>query len=297
MPFHIDGASGGFTIPFTHPDHEFDFRLPHVASIQCSGHKYGLVYPGIGWVVWRSKEYLPEDLIFHINYLGADESSFALNFSRPATQIIGQYYNFLRLGYEGYERIAKQCHDNAKYLTSKLKKLGYFEFYSDLSKPSIPVVAFGFNEEYDYLDSDELVNLCKTSGWTVPKYTLPPNSQELTIFRAVVRESFTRDLADYLAHDIQQAIEHMLDKVEKLGIKEKLVQMHKDEIAKIKGEAQTNEQRKESYQKEANRSDAHDEKHKGEEGHVHHHMQSKHGKARTAAPRPTRHAQVVQTVC
>ena len=167
VPFHIDGASGGFIIPFVFPDFEFDFRLKYVNSIQVSGHKYGLVYPGMGWIIWRSKNELPDDLVFHINYLGSDEPTFTLNFSRPATQILGQYYNFLRLGYNGYKKISTQTHNNAKYTQQQLSKLDYFDFLSDLNKPSIPVVAFKFKSRYTGLTPSDLVNGVKTSGWTL----------------------------------------------------------------------------------------------------------------------------------
>ncbi|HXZ73693.1 MAG TPA: glutamate decarboxylase, partial [Streptosporangiaceae bacterium] len=102
IPVHVDGASGAFVAPFLDPDVEWDFRLPRVASINASGHKYGLVYPGVGWAIWRDADALPEDLIFWVNYLGDNMPTFALNFSRPGAQVAVQYYNFLRLGFDGY---------------------------------------------------------------------------------------------------------------------------------------------------------------------------------------------------
>jgi len=107
VPIHVDAASGGFVAPFLHPDLEWDFRLPQVKSINVSGHKYGLTYPGIGFVIWRSADELPEDLIFHVNYLGGDMPTFTLNFSRPGNQIIGQYYNFVMRVYPSRPSLTK----------------------------------------------------------------------------------------------------------------------------------------------------------------------------------------------
>ena len=140
VPIHVDAASGGFVAPFLHPELEWDFRLPQVKSINVSGHKYGLVYPGVGWVVWRSKDELPEDLIFHVNYLGGDMPTFTLNFSRPGNQIVGQYYNFLRLGREGYTAIMESLRDVATAPSSEIAQMGPFEVVSDGS--AIPVLAF-----------------------------------------------------------------------------------------------------------------------------------------------------------
>ena len=119
VPVHVDGASGAFVAPFIDPDLEWDFRLPRVASINTSGHKYGLVYPGVGWIVWRDAAALPEDLIFWVNYLGDNMPTFALNFSRPGAQVVAQYYNFLRLGFEGYRKVQAYARDVAMRLSAR----------------------------------------------------------------------------------------------------------------------------------------------------------------------------------
>ena len=139
VPVHVDAASGGFVVPFLHPELKWDFRLPRVVSINVSGHKYGLTYPGIGFVVWRSKEYLPEDLVFHVNYLGGDMPTFTLNFSRAGNQVIGQYYNFLRLGREGYTQVMHALSSTARWLGQQLHEADHCEVISDGS--AIPVVS------------------------------------------------------------------------------------------------------------------------------------------------------------
>ena len=149
--FAVDGASGGFIAPFATPKLEWDFRLPRVVSINTSGHKFGLAYVGVGWVVWRSKEYLPKDLIFELHYLGSVEYSFSLNFSRPAHPIIAQYFNFLHLGREGYRAVALDDMKNARLLSRALEKSGLFEVLSDIHRPSSNVStvvrgAIGFDE-------------------------------------------------------------------------------------------------------------------------------------------------------
>jgi glutamate decarboxylase len=206
VPIHVDAASGGFVAPFLHPDLEWDFRLPQVRSINVSGHKYGLTYPGIGFVVWRSKEFLPEDLVFHVNYLGGDMPTFTLNFSRPGNQIVGQYYNFLRLGREGYRRIMERLRDVARYLAAQIGELDDFEVVSDGS--AIPVVAFSAaaGTPYTVFDlSDEL----RERGWQVPAYTMPPDAQEVAVLRIVVREAFSRDLAESFVADLEAAVERL----------------------------------------------------------------------------------------
>ena len=140
VPIHVDGASGGFVAPFLQPDLVWDFRVPRVASINASGHKYGLVYPGVGWVVWRDADALPEDLVFNVNYLGGQMPTFALNFSRPGAQVVAQYYNFLRLGFEGYQRVQQACQDVAMHMSAQIAKMGPFELITDGSE--LPVFAF-----------------------------------------------------------------------------------------------------------------------------------------------------------
>ncbi len=205
VPIHVDAASGGFVAPFTSPKLKWDFRLPLVKSINVSGHKYGLVYPGVGWVIWRDESELPEELIFHVNYLGGDQPTFNLNFSRGANQIIAQYYNFLNLGREGYERVMNSLQKRAQVLTKRLEESGRFETLSKLGH--LPVVAFTLrdNSRYTVFDiSDKL----RERGWIVPAYTLAPNAENISVLRVVVREDFTEDMSDMLINDIERAIEN-----------------------------------------------------------------------------------------
>jgi len=205
VPVHVDAASGGFVAPFLHPDVNWDFRLPMVKSINVSGHKYGLTYPGVGFVVWRAAEDLPDDLVFHVNYLGGDMPTFTLNFSRPGNQIVGQYYNFVRLGREGYTRIMEQLRDIAVHLSSAIGEMDEFEVISDGT--AIPVIAFRMAEDMPFTVfhvSDHL----RMSGWQVPAYTMPANRQDLPVQRILVRQGFARDEASLLMDDYRAAIEH-----------------------------------------------------------------------------------------
>src|SRR5262245_30514569 len=140
VPVHVDGASGGFVAPFIDEDLVWDFRLDRVQSINASGHKYGLVYPGVGWVIWRNEEALPKDLVFDVNYLGGDMPTFALNFSRPGNHVVAQYYNFLRLGFEGYRAVHQASRDVAMHVASEIGKLDAFRLITDGSE--LPVFAF-----------------------------------------------------------------------------------------------------------------------------------------------------------
>ncbi|QDT94936.1 glutamate decarboxylase [Gimesia aquarii] len=204
VPIHVDGASGGFVAPFLQPDLEWDFRLPLVKSINTSGHKFGLVYPGVGWIVWRDKAELPEELVFHCNYLGGDLPNFALNFSRPGNQVVAQYYNFLRLGHEGYRSIHQASQNVALHLSSGIAELGPFQLISDGS--SIPVFAFTTNEKANFSVFD-ISNKLRERGWLVPAYTFPKNREDLAVLRCVCKEGFTRDMADMLLLDMQHAID------------------------------------------------------------------------------------------
>jgi glutamate decarboxylase len=206
VPLHIDGASGAFVAPFLHPDLEWDFKLPLVKSINASGHKYGLVYPGVGWVMWRHHEDLPEELVFHVNYLGGDMPTFTLNFSRPGNQVVGQYYNFLRLGRAGYTRVMETLRDIATTLSGKLADLGPFELISDGS--AIPVFAIKLRDGLPYSVyniSDKL----REKGWQVPAYTMPEGAEDVAVLRVVVREGFSRDLADELLKAIGDAVAYL----------------------------------------------------------------------------------------
>jgi glutamate decarboxylase len=192
--------------PFLHPELRWDFRLPQVKSINVSGHKYGLTYPGIGFVVWRSADELPEELVFHVNYLGGDMPTFTLNFSRPGNQIVGQYYNFVRLGRDGYRRIMESLRDTAIHLSSTIAEMGPFEVVSDGS--AIPVLAFKVKDPSKYTVFHVSEQL-RTGGWQVPAYTMPANAEDVAVLRIVVREGFGRDLADMLLDAIGKAVAHL----------------------------------------------------------------------------------------
>ncbi len=208
VPIHVDAASGGFIAPFIQPNLKWDFRLKWVKSINVSGHKYGLVYPGVGWIIWRDWGELPEDLIFKVNYLGGDMPTFAINFSRPGNQIIAQYYNFLRLGKEGYRRIMQSLQDTALYLSGEIADLGPFELLTDGS--DIPVFAFKLKEETNFsvFDISEMV---RDRGWLVPAYTMPANDEDVAVLRIVVKEGFSRDMADLLLGDLKRILKHFAD--------------------------------------------------------------------------------------
>lgn len=211
IPMHVDGASGGFLAPFCAPDLEWDFRLPRVKSINTSGHKFGLAPLGVGWVVWREASDLPEDLIFSVNYLGGDMPTFALNFSRPGGQIISQYYNFLRLGREGYRKIHEACYSTAKYLATEIEKLGPFEMiFSGDSQEGIPALAWKLKDGtgiggYTLYD---LADRLRSRGWQVPAYSMPANREDLVIQRILVRHGVSRDLASLLIDDIKRSLDY-----------------------------------------------------------------------------------------
>jgi glutamate decarboxylase len=209
VPIHVDGASGAFVAPFIQPDLEWDFRVARVKSINTSGHKYGLVYPGVGWVVFRDKTDLPEDLIFHVSYLGGDMIDFSINFSRPGSQVIVQYYNFLRLGLEGYARVQQASQDVALYLSGEIAKLGPFKLIS--KGDDIPVFCWKMDEQYAKTASFSLYDLAdrlRQRGWLVPAYPMPKNREDLIVQRIVVKEDFSRDLAERLLEDLQRAVDY-----------------------------------------------------------------------------------------
>ncbi|XP_051133217.1 glutamate decarboxylase-like [Andrographis paniculata] len=205
-PIHVDAASGGFIAPFLYPDLEWDFRLPLVKSINVSGHKYGLVYAGVGWVIWRSQEDLPDDLVFHINYLGSDQPTFTLNFSKGSCQIIAQYYQFIRLGFEGYRNIMENCQENAKMLREGLVKTGRFEIIS--KDVGVPLIAFSLKDSSRY-SVFQIAESLRRFGWIVPAYTMPPNAQHITVLRVVIREDFSHSLGARFLVDINTVIEEL----------------------------------------------------------------------------------------
>ena len=205
IPIHVDGASGGFILPFLIPDLQWDFRLEQVRSINVSGHKYGLVYPGIGWLIFKDKTDLPEELIFNINYLGGLMPNYSLNFSKGSSTIIAQYYNFIRLGREGYTDIMKNMQENARYLASKLEATGKFKIINN--RVIFPLVAVELqNCEFNAFHLSEKL---RQKGWIVPAYTLPPNANEIAVLRMVVKESFSKDMVEMLFDDIMKSIEKL----------------------------------------------------------------------------------------
>ena len=209
---HVDAASGGFLAPFTAPGIPFDFRLPRVKSISSSGHKYGLAPLGCGWVVWRDVSELPEELTFAVNYLGGSVPTIAINFSRPAGQIIAQYYNFVRLGMEGYRRIHEAAYKVAAYLTDEISKLGEFEFLcTGNPKTDIPAVCFCMKQDfapgYNLYDLSERLRL---RGWLVPAFSLPPQVQNIVVMRIMVRQGFTIDMAELLVQDMKRNIDFLV---------------------------------------------------------------------------------------
>ena len=204
VPIHVDGASGGFVAPFLQPELEWDFRVPRVASINASGHKYGLVYPGVGWVMWRTPDALPDDLVFQVNYLGGEMPTFALNFSRPGAQVAAQYYNFIRLGRQGYQRVQHACRDVALHLSAGIAKIGPFELLTE--GRDLPVFAFKLRDDitgYSVFDVSERLRL---RGWQVPAYTFPADLTDTAVMRIVVRNGFSMDLANLLLADLRKHV-------------------------------------------------------------------------------------------
>ncbi|TFK90948.1 glutamate decarboxylase [Polyporus arcularius HHB13444] len=241
VPIHVDGASGAFIAPFATPKLEWDFKIPRVVSINASGHKFGLSYVGVGWVVWRAKKFLPKDLIFELHYLGSVEYSFSLNFSRPAHPIIAQYFNFVHLGFEGYRNVALQDLKNARLLSRALEKSGYFTVLSDIHRPvksnsivsaaqatvgfdeekvenyvpGLPVVSFRFSDDFKQKNPDVQQKwvqvLLRAKGWIVPNYELAPDLQNVEILRVVVRENMTAVMVDRLVADILEVVESLAE--------------------------------------------------------------------------------------
>ncbi len=209
IPIHVDGASGGFVLPFLEPDLRWDFRLSQVRSINVSGHKYGLVYPGIGWLLFRDQEDLPEELVFKVNYLGGEESTYTLNFSRGSSMMLAQYYMLLRLGFEGYRRVHATSLSNARWLAKKISENGKFDLIGGADH--LPIVSFGVWRDAGFSAVDFSEKL-RERGWIVPAYTLPADLSDRTILRVVVKENFSRDMGNLLMSDIDRAISALVGK-------------------------------------------------------------------------------------
>lgn len=241
IPIHVDGASGAMIMPFTGVSNgEWDFSLPRVHSISTSGHKYGLVYPGLGWVLWRSQQWLPKDLIFELHYLGGTEQTFTLNFSRAASHVVAQYFNFLHLGVEGYRIVMHNALQNARLFSKTIEASGMYTCESDIHRergvygpqqktgvedfvknnnpafynPGLPVIAFRFSDSfkkaYPHVKQQSICTLMRAKGFIIPNYTLPPDGQNIEILRVVVRESMSLDLMDLLLGDLLSTTEQLM---------------------------------------------------------------------------------------
>eukprot|EP01028_Stygiella_incarcerata_P008690 TRINITY_DN3870_c0_g1_i1.p1 TRINITY_DN3870_c0_g1~~TRINITY_DN3870_c0_g1_i1.p1 ORF type:complete len:518 (-),score=152.93 TRINITY_DN3870_c0_g1_i1:255-1808(-) len=209
---HVDAASGGFVAPFVDPDLKWDFRLPNVVSINVSGHKFGMTNLGLGFAIWRDRKFLPESLVFVTSYLGSEQPNFTLNFSRSAASIVVQYYQFLRLGREGYTSIMERCRENALYLHRMINETGVFEVVS--ATRGAPLVAFRFKDEESLsFDAFDLSDRLRWHGWIVPAYNMAPDMQKMKILRAVVRETFTRDHAEHLIRDLMESVAYLKERM------------------------------------------------------------------------------------
>ncbi|MFJ7015968.1 glutamate decarboxylase [Streptomyces albogriseolus] len=204
VPVHVDGASGAMIAPFLDEDLVWDFRLERVASVNTSGHKYGLVYPGVGWVLWRDAAALPEELVFRVNYLGGELPTFALNFSRPGAQVVAQYYSFLRLGRDGYRAVQQAARDVATGLSARIGALGDFRLLT--RGDELPVFAFTTAPDVTAFDVFDVARRLRENGWLVPAYTFPANRQDLAVLRVVCRNGFSEDLADLFAEDLTRLL-------------------------------------------------------------------------------------------
>src|SRR5690348_6096416 len=207
VPLHIDGASGGFVWPFLYPDSPWDFRLEQVRSINVSGHKFGLVYPGIGWLVFREESDLAEDLVFYENYLGKLDATFTLNFSTGAAMVLAQYYNFVRLGRDGYTYVMGQMQHNAQLLARKVEDGEHFDLVGPHGTDQLPLVAFKLAGERPYSEFDLSFQLAAERGWMVPAYTLPPNADHVSIARVLCKETLGQPLIEALHDDVFKALD------------------------------------------------------------------------------------------
>lgn len=205
VPIHVDAAGGGFVAPFLQPELVWDFRLPRVRSINASGHKYGLVYPGVGWVIWQDAADLPAELVLRTNVLGGTQETFTLNFSRSGAPVAAQYYNFLRLGFEGYRRVQQACQEVALNLSGRIAKLDGLRLVSDGG--DLPVFTVELDETACGRTVHDLSDLLRRHGWQVPAYSLPPALEDVSVLRFVVRNGFSYDLADKLLAHLEEALQ------------------------------------------------------------------------------------------
>jgi glutamate decarboxylase len=207
IPIHVDGASGGFVAPFLQPDLEWDFRVGRVQSINASGHKYGLVYPGVGWVVWRDAAALPQELIFDVNYLGGHMPTFALNFSRPGSEVIAQYFMFTTLGRAGYRRVMEAAQNVATHLSTEIAQMGRYRLVSE--GRDLPVFAFGLAPEVENYSVFDVSDRLRQYGWLMPAYTFPKNREDLSVLRIVIRAGMTMEMADHLLKDMRDVTDFL----------------------------------------------------------------------------------------
>ena len=211
VPLHIDGASGAFVWPFLYPESKWDFRLEQVRSINASGHKFGLVYPGIGWLIFREESDLAEDLVFHENYLGKTDPTFTLNFSTGSSMVLAQYYSFVRFGKAGYRAIMEIMQQNAETLANDIETIGKSRIIG-AGDERLPLVAFNLAEQHPYDEFDIAFQLSAERGWMLPAYTMPPNAQDVKMMRALVKLNLNRSLVDTLDDDIAHAIQTLEEK-------------------------------------------------------------------------------------
>ncbi|MDW5598369.1 glutamate decarboxylase [Conexibacter stalactiti] len=204
VPMHVDAASGGFVFPFSHPEFEWDFRLDTVKSINVSGHKFGLVYPGVGWLVFRDENQLPEQLVFYEDYLGERDATFTLNFSGSSAFILAQYYNFVRYGRQGYASLVRAMDRNSDALTERLAAEDALELVG--GEPRLPLVIARVRSDEDFTGTDLVAELAQRRAWMVPAYQLPPDNDDQQIIRILVKVNQSRELADALADDISASI-------------------------------------------------------------------------------------------
>jgi glutamate decarboxylase len=207
VPLHVDGASGGFVAPFIQPEIEWDFRIPRVQSINASGHKYGLVYPGVGWAIWRDKAALPKELIFDVNYLGGHMPTFSLNFSRPGSEVIAQYLMFVGLGHAGYRRVIENTQEVAMHLSKEISEIGPYELLTDGS--DLPVCAFTLKPDVENYTVYDVSERLRMKGWLVPAYAFPENRQDLSVLRILVRAGMNLDMADLLIDHLRAVTEFL----------------------------------------------------------------------------------------
>ena len=211
VPLHIDAASGGFVWPFLYPDSEWDFRLEQVRSINVSGHKFGLVFPGIGWLIFREKADLAEDLVFYENYLGKTDATFTLNFSTGSAMVLAQYFNLIRFGREGYTYLMQVMQENARLLASRLADIGHFQLIGD-GQEQLPLAAFNLAADESYDEFDIAFQVAAERGWMLPAYSMPPNAENVNMLRALVKINLSHALVSTLADDIAQACETLAKK-------------------------------------------------------------------------------------